>query len=152
LSDLADPESRLNIVGLIMKEIFLSSMKDGRRRIVVLEEAHNFAPERGAIDIPTGKENIALQMTKRIALEGRKFSVGLIAITQRPANLNKYILSQMNTQAIFRLVSKNDLDAVSVFFGERDWGFLNLLPLLRPGALYLSGLAVPFGMLLEIEL
>jgi DNA helicase HerA-like ATPase len=152
LSDLADPESRLNIVGLIMKEIFLSSMKDGRRRIIVLEEAHNFAPERGAIDIPTGRENIALQMTKRIALEGRKFGVGLIAITQRPANLNKYILSQMNTQAIFRLVSKNDLDAVSVFFGERDWGLLNLLPLLRPGVLYLSGLAVPFGMLLEIEL
>jgi DNA helicase HerA-like ATPase len=85
-------------------------------------------------------------------LEGRKFGVGLIAITQRPANLNKYILSQMNTQAIFRLVSKNDLDAVSVFFGERDWGLLNLLPLLRPGTLYLSGLAVPFGMLLEIEL
>ncbi len=152
LSDLADPESRLNIVGLIMKEIFLSSMKDGKRRIVVLEEAHNFAPERGALDLPTGRENIALQITKRVALEGRKFGVGLIAITQRPANLNKYILSQMNTQAIFRLVTKNDLDAVSVFFGERDWGLLNLLPLLRPGALYLNGLAVPFGMLLEIEL
>ncbi|WP_448584670.1 helicase HerA domain-containing protein [Thermocrinis sp.] len=152
LSDLADPESRLNIVGLIMKEIFLSSMKDGKRRIVVLEEAHNFAPERGALDLPTGRENIALQITKRVALEGRKFGVGLIAITQRPANLNKYILSQMNTQAIFRLVTKNDLDAVSVFFGERDWELLNLLPLLRPGALYLNGLAVPFGMLLEIEL
>ncbi|MCC6063081.1 MAG: DUF87 domain-containing protein [Thermocrinis sp.] len=152
LSDLADPESRLNILGLIMKEIFLSSMKDGGKRIIVLEEAHNFAPERGAIDLPTGRENIALQMTKRIALEGRKFGVGLIAITQRPANLNKYILSQMNTQATFRLVSKNDLDAVSVFFGEREWGLLNLLSLLRPGALYLSGLAVPFGMLLEIEL
>jgi len=152
LSDLIDPESRLNIVGLIMKEIFLSSMKDGKRRLVVLEEAHNFAPERGATDLPTGRENIALQMTKRIALEGRKFGVGLIAITQRPANLNKYILSQMNTQAIFRLVTKNDLDAVSVFFGERDWKLLNLLPLLKPGTLYLSGLAVPFGMLLEIEL
>jgi DNA helicase HerA-like ATPase len=41
-------------------------------------------------------------MTKRIALEGRKFGVGLVAITQRLANLNKYILSQMNTQAISR--------------------------------------------------
>jgi len=127
-------------------------MKDNCKRIIVLEEAHNFAPERGAIDLPTGRENIALQMTKRIALEGRKFGVGLIAITQRPANLSKYILSQMNTQAIFRLVTKNDLDAVSVFFGGRDWGLLRLLPLLRPGTLYLSGLAVPFGMLLEIEL
>ncbi|WP_448587757.1 helicase HerA domain-containing protein [Thermocrinis sp.] len=152
LSDLVDPESRLNIVGLIMKEIFLSSMKDGHRRILVLEEAHNFAPERGAVDVSAGRENIALQMTKRIALEGRKFGVGLVAITQRPANLNKYILSQMNTQAIFRLVTKNDLEAVSLFFGEKDWQLLNLLPLLRPGTLYLNGLAVPFGMLIEIEL
>jgi DNA helicase HerA-like ATPase len=91
-------------------------------------------------------------MAKRIALEGRKFGVGLIAITQRPANISKYILSQLNTQAVFRLITKNDLVAVSVFFGEGQMELLRLLPSLRPGTLFLSGIAVPFSMLVSIEL
>ncbi len=152
LKDVLNVEARINIVGLVMKEIFIASRLDGKGRLIALEEAHNFAPERGALEIPFGRENIAYTMTRRIALEGRKFGVGLIAITQRPANISKYILSQMNTQAIFRLITKNDLDAVSVFFEESNMELLNILPSLRPGILFLNGLAVPFGMLVSIEL
>ncbi|QWK19625.1 MAG: DUF87 domain-containing protein [Hydrogenobacter thermophilus] len=152
LKDVLNLDARINIVGLLMKEIFILSRLDGKRRIIVLEEAHNFAPERGALDIPFGRENISYTMTKRIALEGRKFGVGLIAITQRPANISKYVLSQLNTQAIFRLITKNDLDAVSVFFEESQLELLKVLPSLRPGTLFLNGLAVPFGMLVSIEL
>ncbi|ADO44636.1 protein of unknown function DUF87 [Hydrogenobacter thermophilus TK-6] len=152
LKDVLNLDARINIVGLLMKEIFILSRLDGKRRIIVLEEAHNFVPERGALDIPFGRENISYTMTKRIALEGRKFGVGLIAITQRPANISKYVLSQLNTQAIFRLITKNDLDAVSVFFEESQLELLRVLPSLRPGTLFLNGLAVPFGMLVSIEL
>ncbi|GBC88808.1 hypothetical protein HRbin13_00939 [bacterium HR13] len=152
LKDVLNLDARINIVGLLMKEIFILSRLDGKRRMIVLEEAHNFAPERGALDIPFGRENISYTMTKRIALEGRKFGVGLIAITQRPANISKYVLSQLNTQAIFRLITKNDLDAVSVFFEESQLELLRVLPSLRPGTLFLNGLAVPFGMLVSIEL
>ena len=148
--DVLNLDARTNIVGLLMKEIFILSRLDGKKRLVVLEEAHNFAPEKGALDAPSGRENLSYIMAKRIALEGRKFGVGLIAITQRPANISKYILSQLNTQAIFRLITKNDLDAVSVFFEETE--LLKLLPSLRPGTLLLSGLAVPFSMLVSIEL
>lgn len=152
LKEVLNLDARINLVGLLMKEIFILSRLDGKRRIIVLEEAHNFAPERGALEIPFGRENLSYAMTRRIALEGRKFGVGLIAVTQRPANISKYVLSQLNTQAVFRLITKNDLDAVSVFFGESDMELLRVLPSLRPGTLFLSGLAVPFGMLVNIEL
>jgi GTPase SAR1 family protein len=150
--DVLNLDARINMAGLLMKEVFILSRLDGKKRLVILEEAHNFAPERGALDVPFGRENLSYLMTKRIALEGRKFCVGLIAITQRPANISKYILSQLNTQAVFRLITKNDLDAVSVFFGEGQMELLRLLPSLRPGTLFLSGIAVPFSMLVSIEL
>ncbi len=120
------------------------------KRLVVLEEAHNFAPERGATDVPTGKENFAINMTKRVALEGRKSGIGLVAVSQRPANLSKYVLSQLNTQAIFRLITQNDINAVSQFFEYPSEDQLRLLPTLKPGHLF--RIAVPFSMLVEIEL
>jgi len=49
---------------------------------------------------------------ERIAREGRKFKVGLCAITQMPSLLPREILSQMNTKVILGLPSPMDRDAV----------------------------------------
>lgn len=152
LKDVVNMPARLNLVGLILREIFSIARLKPERRLIVLEEAHNFAPERGATEVPTGRENLAINMTKKIALEGRKFSLGLVAISQRPANLSKYVLSQLNTQAIFRLITQNDIEAVSQFFEYPQEDQLRLLPTLKPGHLFLSGIAVPFSMLVEIQL
>lgn len=150
LMEVTDQSTRLNLVGLVLKEMLSMARRRPERRLLVLEEAHNFAPERGAFDVPAGKENFAINMTKRIALEGRKFSLGLVAVSQRPANLSKYVLSQLNTQAIFRLITRNDIEAVSQFFEHSFGDQLRLLPALKPGHLFLSGVGVPFSMLVEI--
>ncbi len=152
LRDVVNLTTRLNLSGLMLKEVLSLARSKPSRRLVVLEEAHNFAPERGATDIPTGRENLAINMTKRIALEGRKFGIGLVAVSQRPANISKYVLSQLNTQAIFRLITQNDINAISQFFEYPSEDQLRLLPTLKPGHLFLSGIAVPFSMLMEIEL
>ncbi len=152
LKDVVNLNTRLNLTGLVLREILSLARSNPLRRLVVLEEAHNFAPERGATDVPTGRENFAITMTKRIALEGRKFGIGLVAVSQRPANLSKYVLSQLNTQAIFRLITQNDINAVSQFFEHPSEEQLRLLPHLKPGHLFLSGIAIPFTMLVEIEL
>ncbi|MFN3871119.1 MAG: helicase HerA domain-containing protein [Aquificaceae bacterium] len=152
LRDVVNISTRLNIVGLLLREIFSMARQRPERRLVVLEEAHNFAPEKGATDIPVGRENLAINMTKKIALEGRKFSLGLLAVSQRPANLSKYVLSQLNTQALFRLITQNDIEAVSQFFEYPQEDQLRLIPTLKPGYLFLSGIGVPFSMLVEIEL
>ncbi len=147
-----DPNSRINIAGLIMKELFRLSKKDDRKRMVVLEEAQNFAPEKGFGEIEAGSENLSYIMARKIATEGRKFKLGLIAVTQRPANISKYVLSQLNTQVIFKLTNKNDLEAVSPFFEYSKEDIFYLLPFLKPGTGYITGLGVPFGMFVEIKL
>ncbi len=152
LKNLVNMPARLNLVGLMLREIFSMARLKPERRLIVLEEAHNFAPEKGATEVPAGRENLAINMTKKVALEGRKFSLGLVAISQRPANLSKYVLSQLNTQAIFRLITQNDIEAVSQFFEYPQEDQLRLLPTLKPGHLFLSGIGVPFSMLVEIQL
>ncbi len=147
-----NPTTRVNIAGLVMKEIFRKAKSDDKKRVVILEEAQNFAPEKGFGEIQAGSSNISYVMARKIATEGRKFDLGLIAITQRPANISKYVLSQLNTQAVFKLINRNDLEAVSVFFEYSKEDIFNILPFLKPGTGFITGLAVPFGILTEIKL
>jgi DNA helicase HerA-like ATPase len=72
--------------------------------LVVFEEA----PRVLGIDALSEGTNIF----ERIAREGRKFKVGLCAITQMPSLLPREILSQMNTKVILGLPAPMDRDAV----------------------------------------
>lgn len=149
--DIDITETRVNVAGLVMREILKLAKSEPKDRLIVLEEAHNFAPERGTAEVQAGRENLAYLSARRIAMEGRKLRLGLIAVTQRPANISKFILSQLNTQVIFKLITKNDLDAVSIFFEQSKEDVFNLLPFLKPGTAYISGLAVPFSFLFQME-
>lgn len=72
--------------------------------LVIFEEA----PRVLGIDVLQGGTNIFA----RVAREGRKFKVGLCAITQMPSLLPREILSQMNTKVILGLPAPMDRDAV----------------------------------------
>jgi len=73
----------------------------------VIEEAHNFCPERSF------GETKASSTIRNIASEGRKFGLGLAVISQRPARLDKSVISQCTTQIIMKITNPNDLKAVS---------------------------------------
>ncbi|MDI3487859.1 MAG: hypothetical protein PWR26_576 [Methanosarcinales archaeon] len=75
--------------------------------MVVVEEAHNFAPERGFAVAPS------TDILRTIASEGRKFGLGLMVISQRPARVDKNVLSQCNTQIILRVTGRVDLQALA---------------------------------------
>ncbi|MBI5392182.1 DUF87 domain-containing protein [Candidatus Woesearchaeota archaeon] len=49
---------------------------------------------------------------RQIASEGRKFGVGLAVVSQRPARLEKNVLSQCHTQIILKVTNPNDVKAV----------------------------------------
>ncbi len=72
---------------------------------LVIEEAHNFVPQSEA--------KISAKIIKNVASEGRKFGLGLCVISQRPARIDKNVISQCNTQIILRMINPNDLKAVS---------------------------------------
>lgn len=59
---------------------------------LVLEEADAFAPQQ-----PMGELTRVLGEVDRIARRGRNFGFRLISITQRPAKLNKDVLTQLST-------------------------------------------------------
>jgi DNA helicase HerA-like ATPase len=83
-------------------------------------------------------------MSRKIAAEGRKFGIGLVTITQRPAQVSKYVLAQMNTQAMFRTVNSSDLSAISTYVEYTGGETVSLLPQLTVGQAVFSGLGVPF--------
>jgi len=150
-SRITDPVTRVNLAGLAMQELFVQNKENSRERLIVLEEAHNFAPEGSYGDVSAGKDNLALTMARKIASEGRKFNLGLVVISQRPAQVSKYVLSQANTQAMFRTMNASDLAAVETYveFAGRD--LIGLLPSLQTGMGILSGLGVPFPIVVRVD-
>ncbi len=74
--------------------------------MVVIEEAHNFIPERGF------DRAVSTGILRTIASEGRKFGLGLMVISQRPARVDKNVISQCNTQIILRVTNPNDINAI----------------------------------------
>jgi len=74
---------------------------------LVVEEAHNYCPERNF------GETKASKVIRNIASEGRKFGLGLCIISQRPARVDKSVLSQCTTQIILKVTNPNDLKAIS---------------------------------------
>lgn len=98
--------------GMIVSQL-CSSMFEARKlnrippAMLVVEEAHNFAPERGFSKTPSS------EILRTIASEGRKFGLGLMVISQRPARIDKNVLSQCGTQIIMKVTNPNDLKSIS---------------------------------------
>ena len=74
---------------------------------LVIEEAHNFCPERNFGEKKSSK------ILRTVASEGRKFGLGLCVVSQRPARVDKSVLSQCSTQLIMKITNPNDIKAVS---------------------------------------
>ncbi len=72
--------------------------------MLIVEEAHNFCPQSGPA--------LTSRVLRSVASEGRKFGMGLTIVTQRPAKVDKNVLSQCGTQIIMKVTNPNDLKAV----------------------------------------
>jgi DNA helicase HerA-like ATPase len=89
----------------------------------------------------------------RIAREGRKFGVGLIISSQRPANINTGLRSQCNTHLIFRLVNANDLAAIADTVEAADRALVEtMLPQLDVGTCFACGTAIDSPFFAEVPL
>jgi DNA helicase HerA-like ATPase len=101
-----------DLQGMIVSRL-LSEIFEARKRgqvspgMAVIEEAHNYIPEWGS------GSAASTSIIRTIAAEGRKFGLGLMVISQRPARVDKNVLSQCNTQIIMRVTNPNDLKALS---------------------------------------
>ncbi len=101
--------------------------------IMVIEEAHNFTPEKGF------GQAVSNPIMRKIASEGRKFGLGIGVISQRPARIDKNVLSQANTQFILRVTNPNDLKAISKSFEGITSEVEDMIKSLPPGVAFLLG-------------
>ncbi|MEM4397252.1 MAG: DUF87 domain-containing protein, partial [Candidatus Woesearchaeota archaeon] len=102
------PDIQEIIVFKLLKDLFELRKQDKIAPFFcVIEEAHNYCPERSFGETRSSK------IIRTIASEGRKFGLGLCVISQRPARVDKSVLSQCTTQIIMKITNPNDLKAVS---------------------------------------
>ena len=103
-----EPDVQSMIVARLCSQLFeMRKLGKVPPCMLVIEEAHNFCPERGF------DKTISTDILRTIASEGRKFGLGLLVISQRPARVDKNVISQCNTQIIMRITNANDLKALS---------------------------------------
>ncbi len=134
------------LIGALLRVIFdaLFWSRDlsegGRERplLVVLEEAHAYLGR----DMPGPAAN----SVRRIVKEGRKYGIGAMIVSQRPAEIDTTILSQCGT--LFALRLSNSVDRGHVTGTAPDYleGLFSMLPALRTGACIIVGEAVQLPM------
>jgi len=103
-----------------------------RPLLVVMEEAHRYLS--GAKE-----DGPAADIVKRIAKEGRKYGIGAMVVSQRPAEVDETILSQCGTTLALRLSNPEDRARVKGALPDNLGGLVDLLPVLRTGEAIVAG-------------
>ena len=130
-----EPDIQQIVVYKLAKDLFHArKMNRIPPFMFIIEEAHNFAPERGF------GEAVSSRILRTIASEGRKFGMGLGVITQRPARIDKNVLSQCTTQIFLRVTNPNDLKSISDSVEGITKGLESQLKILPVGTACVVGL------------
>lgn len=124
-----------SILRIVYEALFWSREKSEggveRPLLVVMEEAHRYlSPEAGTV---------ASDVVKRIAKEGRKYGVGAMIVSQRPAEIDETVLSQCGTFVALRLSNPVDRARVKGALPDNLAGLTDLLPVLRTGEAIITG-------------
>lgn len=99
-------------------EISKGEMTTKAKTCLVFEEAHSLIPEWGTVAYEGDKA--ATNATARAILQGRKYGLGCLLITQRTANVTKTILNQCNTIFAMRIFDDTGKEFLSNYIG-RDY-------------------------------
>ncbi|MDD5767352.1 MAG: ATP-binding protein [Methanothrix sp.] len=114
----------------------------GRSCLITVEEAQR---------VLGGGEG-SLARFESIAREGRKFGVGLCAVTQQPKLIDKQLLSQFNTLVILGLADRNDRNRLEES-AKQDLSTLDVeIQTLERGEAIISTLNIPFPVPARIHL
>lgn len=100
-------------------------MTDKAKCCLVYEEAHSLIPEWNAI--ASEGDRGATNGTAKAILQGRKFGLGCLVITQRTANVTKSILNQCNTVFALRVFDATGMEFLKNYIGDDYAGVLSNL-------------------------
>ncbi|ELY54721.1 hypothetical protein C491_19014 [Natronococcus amylolyticus DSM 10524] len=89
----------------VARQLFVKEKKLKKPFLLVVEEVHEYIPEGGGVG-ETG--NLLIKIGKR----GRKHGLGILGISQRPADVKKDFITQANWLVWHRLTWDNDTKVV----------------------------------------
>ncbi|MBA6293921.1 ATP-binding protein [Colwellia sp. MB3u-70] len=108
--------------------------------LIVCEEAHRYVPDKGEAQYAAAQNAI-----RRIAREGRKYGIGLMLVSQRPADVDSTVISQCGTWVVLRLTNSADQQHVARFLPDGLSGMVSTLSILsQQEAIFVGeGAAIP---------
>jgi hypothetical protein len=118
----------LDSIYRVATQLFKAGAHKQNPFLIVVEEADVYIPQ---------SKRDGLEILQVISRRGRKRGLGILLATQRPALVNKNVLSQCNNVFIGKLTLKNDIDSVRIFFSSMDDA--RQLTELEPGQFYVQG-------------
>ncbi|WP_087714049.1 ATP-binding protein [Natronolimnobius baerhuensis] len=93
------------LIKKVAQQLFVKEKKLKKPFLLVVEEVHEYIPEGGGVG-ETG--NLLIKISKR----GRKHGLGIVGISQRPADVKKDFITQANWLVWHRLTWDNDTNVV----------------------------------------
>lgn len=105
VSGYTDPDTADDLVREVAHELFAREQEALQPFLMLVEEIHEFLPQQGSPG-EVGK------MLIRVAKRGRKRGLGIVGLSQRPANVQKDFITQADLLVWHRLTWENDVDVV----------------------------------------
>lgn len=134
---MADDERKLGLIQLpeisnsqasiFITEIYMSCLlniakesfgDDSKKVLVAVEEAHTIMPESATMGVSDFASKGLVAKIAQIALQGRKYNVGLLVLAQRTANVSKTVLTQCNSIVSFACYDDTSISFLKNMFGS----------------------------------
>ncbi len=147
LSDIVNMKKKQIIVSYFGQKLF----NERRQKrlppfVMILEEAHQFCPEKASQETA-----ISRSIIRTIAREGRKFGASICIISQRPVHLDTTTLSQCNTHIILRITNPYDLKHIGESSESLDSKSIEMINSLRVGEALLVGEATNYPVFFKVR-
>lgn len=117
-TDLTQAEKTKTIAHELFKILMKIPLIDDKKAkvLLVFEEAHSLIPEWNSVSSEGDKS--ATNGTAKVILQGRKYGLGSMVITQRTANVSKSILNQCNTIFALRVFDDTGKGFLENYIGQ----------------------------------
>ncbi len=106
ISSFLDEDEAEEVLTAVARHLFAKAKKQKQPFLMLVEEVHEYIPEGGSVG-ECGK------MLIKIGKRGRKHGLGIVGISQRPADVKKDFITQCDWLVWHRLTWNNDTKVVS---------------------------------------
>jgi hypothetical protein len=117
--------------------------------LIVVEEAHTVIPETNTIGSGGWDTKALVNKIAQVALQGRKYDIGLLVVTQRTATVSKSVLTQCNTIVSFACQDDTSLRFLKNVFGE---DYTEMVSNLQPLQAIVAGKGVASGRPIRVQI